>query len=287
MPTHVAYQGAPASFSDEAILRSLPNAEGVGKRSFAEVGRAVLGGLVECGLLPLENSLHGTVGAAYDVLASGEFEIGAEVVMPIRQCILGIPGARVDDIRTVHSHPVALSQCTGFLERYPQITPVEASDTAGAARDIATAGDRQAAAIASTMAAKRYGLAVLAGGVQNRKDNQTRFALILPRGAARPEVTGSGPARRMTLLVDVPHEPGALAGVLVPLSEAGLNLTKIEGRPGPEPWTYRFLIEIEDVGPEVHGESAWLPRLRSRGRVTSLGVFPRLPLRSEYRSGLG
>jgi prephenate dehydratase len=239
----VAFQGELGAYSEEAVLRACgPDVQAVPCRENRDVVRAVADVAVDLGVLPLENTLAGTVPASYDAIAD-EAQIHAvgEVVIPIHHCVLGVPGATLRTMRLVESHPVALAQCSGFLARHSWLEVRAAYDTAGAALEVARAQDLTRGAIAGRAAAARYGLALLAADVEDRSDNQTRFVVLARTRAELPRGT---PAKTI-LILSTPNQPGALVRVLTPLAERGLNLTKLESRPTGEPWTYRFVLEFE------------------------------------------
>ncbi len=241
----VAFQGELGAYSEEAVVRACgANVEPVPCRENRDVVRAVADAVVELGVLPLENTLAGTVTASYDAIADQPaVHVIREVVIPIHHCVLGVAGATLERLRVVESHPVALAQCAGFFERHKSVEPHAAYDTAGAPREVAHAADPARGAIAGRAAAARYGLVVLAADVEDRPDNQTRFAVI----ARMPAKLSNGVAAKSILILSTPNTPGALVRVLVPIAERGLNLTKIESRPTGEPWTYRFVLEVEHV----------------------------------------
>jgi prephenate dehydratase len=278
--TTVAFQGELGAFSEEAVHRFF--GEGVTpvpRRGFGEVGQAVSSGEVDYGLLPIENSLAGSVVGSYDVLSGGELAVLGEVVTPIHHCLLGLPGSRVEAVAEVISHPVALAQCQRFLHAHPTIEAVAFYDTAGAAREVANGARPEQAAIAGRGAAERYGLEILAEDIEDRHDNQTRFLVVARPGAALPESHrgGEGPMKS-ALLLETRNTPGALVRVLVPFADRGINLTKIESRPGTEPWSYRFFIEVEaDAGAaaealrEAEPHTATLRVLGSFRRATPVG----------------
>ncbi len=241
--TRVAFQGELGAFSEDAVRRALGNeVEPVPHRENRDVTRAVADGFVEYGVLPIENSLAGSVQASYDaILAEPSVSAVGHVVVAIHHCVLGVRGSALDKLRIVESHPVALAQCAAFFERHREIEPRTTYDTAGSAREIAAAGDVSRGALASEGAARRYGLEVLARNVEDRPDNQTRF-LVLARHASN---VSDGANVRTLLALTTANEPGALLRVLSPIAERGLNMVKIESRPTGEPWTYRFVIEFE------------------------------------------
>lgn len=285
MSRRVAFQGEPGAFSEEAV-RALfgAAAEAVPLPDFRAVGEAVVRGDVETGLLPVENTIAGSVLAAYDVLAELPLRVVAEVVRPIEQCLLGVPGARVDDLRRALSHPVALAQCTDFLRRHPDMEAIAVADTAGAARTVAATGDPAAAAIASRLAAERYDLELLAEDIQDRSDNQTRFFAVVAATASAetgiPDRAEPGPLKT-ALVFETANRPGALVEVLLPFARGGINLTRLESRPGPQPWTYRFILELESA--DADRVAAALDE--ARGVAAALRVLGRFPAATRPTEG--
>jgi len=249
--TTVAYQGEPGAFGEEAIIGyfGADAVEPIGMSTFSAVCDAVEFGSADAGVLPLENSLAGTVGDALDALAEGSLSVVGELLLPVRHHLLVLPGVSLDDVEWVASHWQALSQCERFLAgRRWEIVP--AADTAGAARELASRGDRHAAAVASERAAERYGLEVAARDIQDSPHNVTRFAVLAQSaGHSLPEAAGAlapGPGERETLVTfETGHRPGDLYRALGSLADAGINLSRIESRPsGSGPWRYRFLIQV-------------------------------------------
>ena len=250
--TAVAYQGEPGAFGEEAVIGYF-GADAVDPApmpTFSAVCAAVEDGSADAGVLPLENSLAGTVGDALDALADGSLVVIGELLLPIRHQLLVMPGARLDDIERVSSHWQALSQCERFLDgRGWQVVP--AADTAGAARELAAAEDLRSAAIASARAAERYGLEIAATDIQDSPHNVTRFAILARSGAdGLPPAAGAlAPApdgdRETLITFETGHRPGDLVRALGSLADAGINLSRIESRPsGSGPWRYRFLIQV-------------------------------------------
>jgi prephenate dehydratase len=247
--TTVAYQGEPGAFGEEAVIGWFgADAVPVPMPTFSAVCAAVEGGKADAGVLPLENSLAGTVGDALDALAVGTLRVVGEVLLPIRHQLLALPGVGLQDVERVSSHWQALAQCERYLEaRGWQIVP--AADTAGAARELASVRDRRGAVIASRAAAERYGLQILAPDIQDADHNMTRFAVLA--GAHAPSPHPAGPlapdrgTRETLLTFETGHRPGDLYRALGCLADAGINLSRIESRPsGDGPWRYRFLIQV-------------------------------------------
>lgn len=273
--TTVAFQGELGAFSEEAVHRFFgEEVTPVPRRGFPEVGQAVVSGEVDYGLLPIENSLAGSVVGSYDVLSDGGLAVVGEVVTPIHHCLLGVRQAAEQDITQVLSHPVALAQCQRFLQAHPAMEAVVFYDTAGAAREVALSGRRDQAAIAGRGAAARYDLAILVEDIEDRHDNQTRFLVVARPGAAPPSRPAAG-VMKTALLVETRNSPGALVRLLVPFADRGINLSKIESRPGSEPWTYRFFIEVEADAESLEAREALQEAQPHAAKLQLLGSFPR------------
>ena len=176
-PGRVAYQGAPGAFSHVACQSLRPWDEAVPYETFADAIEAVRSGDCGCALIPVENSTVGVVEPAATWVRDAGLESVAEVWLPIRMALMAVPGARLSDIRTVESHPIALRQCADTVGAM-RVEVVEAFDTAGAARDIAESADPTRAALAPAGAAEVYGLSILRNDMQDSPDNRTRFVLL-------------------------------------------------------------------------------------------------------------
>ena len=261
---HVAYQGVAGAYSEEAAqricgaaVRMLPCPR------LEDVFDAVTHRDASHGVVPVENTLAGTVPAAYELLLSRAVHVVDETRVQIDHVLIGHHPMRVEDVRHVLSHPVALGQCGDFLRAHPEMQPIPVFDTAGAVEMVMRKNDGATAAIASRRASRIYGAAVLAENLQDHPENWTRFLLIAPGEAA---VTP--PAGGKTLLAfDLAHQPGALVAALQPLAVGQVNLTKIESRPiCGRPFEYRFFVELtsEDAGTlqgvvaEMRTRTSWL-----------------------------
>jgi prephenate dehydratase len=241
-----AYQGEPGAYSEEAALALFPAAQTVGLRTFRLALEALLSGQAEVAVLPVENTLAGIVQEVNDLLWERHgARVVREHVHPIRHCLLGHPGT---EVRRAISHPQALAQVSRYLEAR-QIEPVPFYDTAGAARSLAETPTEGLAAVAGAGAAARYGLSVLAGGIQDDDSNQTRF-LVVERG--QPARPGAAPAGYKTSLGFVTaHVPGSLLAALGCFASRGVNLTRLESRPIPQlPFQYRFFLDFEISDPD-------------------------------------
>jgi len=236
----VAFQGEFGAFSEEATITMLGDTiTPVPCPTFDAAFQALVSGEAEALLVPIENSLAGSVLRVYDLLVESGFWMTAEIVIPIEHHLIGCPGATLADIRSVESHPMALAQCERLIAAHPGWKRVPAEDTAGSARDVIAAGDRSRAAIAGRRAAERYRGVILMSDVQDNRQNFTRFVLLLPKQRA---LEG---ADKMTLAMRLPHRPGALLEALKPFALYGVNLLKIESRPIHGcPWEYQFFVDL-------------------------------------------
>lgn len=263
-----SFQGALGAFSEEAVRILAPGSTPVPRATFEAVVRAVEGGVDPLGVVAVENTLAGAVAEAYDALEAGDVSVIGEVAIPIRHCLLAVKGAAIERLREVRSHPVALSQCKGFFARHPTIRSQAVYDTAGAAEEVAAAGDLTVAAIASRRAGERYGLEVLQADLQDRDDNQTRFYLIARhRGSAQ-----SGPFKT-ACVAELENRPGALHQLLGVFAARGLDLSHVASRPATSPWTYRFILEFgHDTAAEGAAAIAEAKAISASLRV--LGMFP-------------
>lgn len=276
----VAFQGEPGAYGEEAILGYFGReAEPIAVPTFSAVCDAVASGSADAGVLPLENSLAGTVGDALDALAAGSLTVIGEVLQPIHHHLLVLPQATLGEVERVTSHWQALSQCDRFLSARSW-TMVPTADTAGAARQLAAERDPRVAAIASERAASLYGLRVAARDIQDAAQNLTRFAVIARSQGSLPAVmrggmSGHPTAERETLITfETGHRPGDLVRALAVLADAGINMSRIESRPsGDGPWRYRFLVQVAgdaSANPLRHA----LVELRERTRAMRvLGSF--------------
>jgi chorismate mutase/prephenate dehydratase len=245
VPLRIAYQGVEGSYSHLAAQRRYAGRAGgallAGHDSFRAAADAVIHGAADLALLPIENTTAGSINETYDLLAEGRLSITGEVISSIEHCLLALPGVALDQLRIVISHPQALAQCHGFFAAHPHLTARPEIDTAGSARRVRDAGDRTLAAIASAAAAKTYGLAIVASGIQTAAGNATRFVEI----ALRPTPVPDGAAAKTSLVFAVTDRPGALGEVLMRFAARGLSLTKLESRPIPDaPFTYRFYADV-------------------------------------------
>jgi prephenate dehydratase len=243
MGLRVAIQGELGSNSHMAAVEMLGDqghVELIACTVSAQVLAKVVGGEVDGAVLPIENSLHGSVAEHYDLLLELPVRIERESLLRIRHNVIAMPGVKLAEVRKVMSHPVALSQCRRFLAAHPEIEVVPFYDTAGSVKHLMKAGLREVAGIAPELAAREYGGEVLVPGVEDHAENYTRFHLLRREDAARADG-----ANKMSLAFAIEHRPGTLVAALERLARAGVNLTKIESRPVPgSPWEYVFYVDV-------------------------------------------
>ena len=241
----VAFQGERGAFSEAAAVQLLgEEIVTVPRPTFDATFQAIVEGAADALLVPVENTLAGSVMRVYDLLLESSLEICGETILPIAHVLIGFPGATMADIRSVASHPMALAQCEQFFLKHPEVKRVPAEDTAGSVREVMGRGDKSCAAIASARAAKHYGAVLLQENIQDNKENFTRFVLLLPPVEARRYRAAD--ARKMSLAMRLAHRPGALLASLEPFAKHGLNLLKIESRPiHGKPFEYQFFVDVD------------------------------------------
>jgi prephenate dehydratase/chorismate mutase/prephenate dehydratase len=220
-----------------ALDRWDPTLVPVACRGFAEVFDGVASGAVDRGVVPVENTLGGAVNEVTDLLIETPLSIVGEVRLPLRQCLMALPGTALADIRSVRSHPQALLQCRGFLARHG-ITPDPYHDTAGAARWLMFDGTRGVGAIASPLAARLYGLEIVAEDIADHHANETRFVVISRQ-------LHTGPADKGSIVLTTEDRSGALMQALGAFADHRVNLSRIESRPiAGRRGSYTFLIDF-------------------------------------------
>ncbi|CAL5410692.1 unnamed protein product [Camellia sinensis] len=222
----VAYQGIPGAYSETAALKAYPNCETVPCDQFEAAFKAVELWLVDKAVLPIENSVGGSIHRNYDLLLRHRLHIVREVQMVVNHCLLGLHGVRKEELKCVLSHPQALAQCEMTLHNLG-VVKVNADDTAGAAQIVATDGIRDTGAVASARAAEIYGLDILAERIQDDCDNITRFLIL----AREPIIPGTDRPYKTSIVFTLEEGPGVLFKALAVFALRGINLTKIESRP--------------------------------------------------------
>lgn len=256
----IAYQGEPGSYSEEAALEFFGNTVKFLPRDYFEsVFSQVMDGGADFGLIPLENSLAGSIHRNYDLLLRHDLHIVGEYILPINHCLLGLPGVSVAELEFVHSHPQALAQCEKNISKL-RLTPVAEIDTAGSARLIKENNNSNRGALASRQASEIYGLDILKENFADNPLNFTRFVVLSL--APKPLNKMNRDSYKTSLVFSLNDRPGALHQALGIFAERGIDLTKIESRPNPEkPWDYLFYIDF-DGEPQDNNCSKALEELR-------------------------
>jgi len=244
----VAIQGELGSFSHEAALRVVAEATILPCAVSRDVFAMVDEGRVDAAVIPIENSLAGSVAEHYDLLLTHDVGIESESLLRIRHNLIAMPGANLEGIERVYSHPVALAQCRSFFANHPRMEAIPFYDTAGSVKHLMEQRDLKVAGVASAQAAKHYGGEILASGIEDNPENYTRFFLIRKRGAVKID---SRPDK-VSLAFTVENRPGTLVAALEVFANQGTNLTRIESRPVQgRPWEYVFYADYQLLSPET------------------------------------
>ena len=242
----IAYQGEPGAFSEAAARNLSADAQLLPCRSFEEVFASVQQGPAGYGVLPIENSIGGSIHRNYDLLVENHLPIVGEVELPVVHHLLALPGVTIDRLRRVYSHPQGLAQCERFLRTLSGVEIIATYDTAGSAKMVADGKLEDSAAIASARAGEVFGLASLASGIQDYDHNVTRFIVI----GRRP--FDSLVADKTTIVFTLPNEPGSLFKALSAFALRGVDLTKLESRPIPgRAWEYLFYVDVASARDEL------------------------------------
>lgn len=270
----IAIQGEPGSFSHEATLRLFPDATllpcAISRLAF----EALLSANADAAVLPIENTLAGSVLEHYDLLLQHPVTIQREMLLRIEHNLIACPGASLNQIRRVLSHPIALAQCNRFFINHPSIQPTAAYDTAGSVKQVVAQNDPSVAAIAPARAAAEYRGEILLRNLEDNPQNYTRFFVVLRSGSASPIPAPREPINKASLAFTLPNQPGALVSALQIFANLGANLTRLESRPVlGQPWHYVFYTDYCFSNSSVADQA--LSRLASIcPSVKELGRFP-------------
>ena len=266
----VAFQGEPGAYTEEAAFRFFgKSTEGRAFESLDEVFDAVEAGDVPFAMVPVENSLEGSITRAYDLLLDSSLMICGETEMRISHCLIANEGAGLDSIKTVYSHPQALGQCRSFLSHLnSELVP--SSDTAGSVKMLKERRLTDSAAVASARAAEIYGLKIIAREIEDNPHNFTRF-FVLSKEDALP--TGND---KTSIVFSLKHKPGALYDCLKEFAASNINLTKLESRPTRhQPWEYNFYMDFSGHREEKGISEALLALEEHSVFVKILGSYPK------------
>jgi len=270
----IAYQGEAGAYSEAAALKFQAEATPLPCPAFDDVFHAVEGGRATCGVLPIENSIGGTIHRNYDLLVQHELKIVGEVELPVIHCLAALPGTKLANLTQIYSHPQALAQCDRFLRSLSGIEIVATYDTAGSAKLIRERQLTTTAAIASERAAAIFDLDVLQRGIQDFADNITRF-LIVTRPDMADKVMGGREPNKTTVVFTLPNLPGSLFRALSVFALRDIDVTKIESRPIPgRPWEYLFYLDLAAGAHELRASRALTHLAEFAPSSKTLGSYP-------------
>ena len=271
--SRVAFQGERGAFSEAAAVQLLgEKITTVPRATFDSAFQAIAEGAADALLAPVENTLAGSVVRVYDLLLESNLTMVAETILPIEHQLIGVPGATLEGLRSVSSHPVALAQCEKFFLAHPDLKRVPTEDTAGSVREVMARGDKSFAGIASRRAAAIYGGVILAENIHDNAENFTRFNLLVPAETASQ--FSSPDAHKMSIALRLAHKPGALLSALEPFARHGVNLQKIESRPiHGRPFEYQFFLDVEAESPAAL-DAALNEARRATSVLRVLGLYP-------------
>ncbi|MFH1647296.1 MAG: prephenate dehydratase [Chloroflexota bacterium] len=266
----VAFQGEPGAYTEEAAIRFFgKSTQSRPYESLDEVFEAVEVSEVPFAMVPVENSLEGSITRAYDLLLDSPLMVCGETELRISHCLIAMEGATLDSIKIVYSHPQALGQCRSFLSHL-SAELVPASDTAGSVRMIKEQGRREAAAIAGAQAAEIYGMKIIAREIEDNPHNFTRF-FLLSKEDSPP--TGND---KTSIVFSLKHKPGALYDCLREFASRKINLTKLESRPTRhQPWEYNFYMDVSGHREEENVAGALKSLEEHAVFVRILGSYPK------------
>ena len=267
--TTISFQGVAGAYSEEAVRQYFgPETETMPCRTFSELFAIVEQRGADYGMLPVENSLAGSVVQSYELLMEHDLRVRAEVILRVQHNLMAVPGTKMDDLKQVKSHPQALAQCERYLARRG-LEAVPHFDTAGSARDLAENPEPETGVIASALAAELYGLEILDPGVEDLPFNYTRFFVLGQDDPPRSQHS------KTSLIFTTRHQPGALYDSLGEFAKRDINLLKIESRPRRNrPWQYLFYLDFEGHWQDTECEAALMSLLRRSSFVKLLGSFP-------------
>jgi prephenate dehydratase len=265
----IAFQGEPGAYSEAAAIRFSDHADLLPCESFDDVFTAVATGKATHGILPVENSIGGSIHRNYDLLLEHDLPIVGEVVLDITHNLLVLPGTRLENIKRIYSHPQALAQCERFLRSLPGVAVEATYDTAGSAKLVKEKGLKDAAAIASDRAAQVFGLEILKAEIQDFSDNITRFLLVSRTADSDLQ------ADKTTVVFSLPNEPGSLFKALSVFALREIDLTKIESRPiRGRPWEYLFYVDLPVGRHDLRCARALVHLAEFARSMRTLGSYP-------------
>jgi chorismate mutase/prephenate dehydratase len=266
----VAFQGEKGAYSESAVYAFFGESADIKPcRDLAETFESVEKQETEFGVVPVENSLEGSVNQTYDLFLKHDLKVCGEVIVKIDHCLIANPNTDLKSVKAVYSHPQALAQCRNFLERSGwELIPTY--DTAGSAKMLKEKGLKNAAAVASQRAAELYGMKILARDIADNPENYTRFFVLSKMDSP---VTGRD---KTSIIFAAAHQPGSLYQALGEFARRGINLAKIESRPTKQkPWEYNFYLDFEGHRNEPRCVEALKALEKNAAFIKILGSYPR------------
>ena len=266
----VAFQGERGAYSESAVYAFFGASVDVKPcRDLTEVFEIVDKQEAQFGVVPVENSLEGSVNQTYDLFLTYSLKVCGEVIIRISHCLIANPSTNLEAVKTVYSHPQALAQCRRFLERLGREL-VPTYDTAGSVKMLKEKGLKEAAAVASEKAAEIYGMKILARAIEDNPENYTRFFVLSKEDSP---ITGRD---KTSIIFAAAHIPGSLYHALGEFAKRDINLTKIESRPTRQkPWEYNFYLDFEGHRTEENCAAALKALEKSALFLKILGSYPR------------
>jgi chorismate mutase/prephenate dehydratase len=266
----VAFQGERGAYSESAVYTFFGDETEVKPcRDLTEVFESVDKQEVPVGVIPVENSLEGSVNQTYDLFLTHNLKVSGEVIIRISHCLIANPSTSLEAVKTVYSHPQALAQCRSFLERLDSDL-IPTYDTAGSVKMLKEKGLKDAAAVASEKAAEIYGMKILAREIEDTPTNYTRFFVISKNDTP---ITGKD---KTSIIFAATHTPGALYHALGEFAKRDINLAKIESRPTKQkPWEYNFYLDFEGHRTEENCTTALKALEKYATFIKILGSYPR------------
>jgi prephenate dehydratase len=274
MAKKIAIQGGYGAFHEIAAHHYFENEdiEILPRNTFRDMVFTLKDRQCDYGIMAIENSLAGSIIPNYNLIINSSMHVNGEIYLRIKQNLVAMPGVKIENLKEVYSHPMAILQCQDFFDAHPHIKLVESMDTALSAGDIAESGDMETGAIASRMAAEKYGLEIVAKSIETNKMNYTRFLILAENGIVIP----TEEVNKASIFFTVAHKFGSLSKILSILSYYEINLAKIQSMPivGKD-WEYMFFVDVEIKNYEMYKKS-----------LEAIDPFtPSLGILGEYRKG--
>jgi len=274
MAKKIAIQGGYGAFHEIAAHHYFENEdiEILPRETFRDMVFTLKDRQCDYGIMAIENSLAGSIIPNYNLIINSSMHVNGEIYLRIKQNLVAMPGVKIEELKEVYSHPMAILQCQNFFDKHKGIRLIESIDTALSAGEIAEKGARDTGAIASRLAAEKYGLEIISESIETNKMNYTRFLILAENGIVIPQEEVS----KASIFFTVAHKFGSLSKILSILSYYEINLAKIQSMPIPgQDWEYMFFVDVEINDYDMYKKS-----------LEAIGPFtPSLGILGEYRKG--